>query len=468
MNHVPMDTDTICLPRRSFVVASAATLLAGLLEPVSAAAPEAEGAAGPTWQNWSGLLHARPSAIATPANEAELQALMVRSHGEIRPMGSAHSSAALVPTSGTIVATDRMSGLVSVDRQAMTVTAHAGTRLGTLTRLLDAQGLALRNLPDIDTQTLAGAISTGTHGTGAKLPGLHADLVGMRIVTPDGRIVALDERQNAEMLPAARVALGSLGLLSQVTLRVVPAYNLERRVWLIPINELMEKAPSLAAKHRHFGFFYLPFTGFAAAITQDIYTGSDLVSPPTADNEVLADLRRMRDWLGHFPQMRRWLAEKLLSRYEPELERERSYRLLAQDRPNRFNETEWHVPVQRSMDCLRKVITTLERRNEVFWPMEIRFIAGDDAWLSPFYQQDSCSIAVQAASGEPHDYLVTDFTPIFRAHGGRPHWGKLHTLNATELASAYPRWADFQRVRRHFDPQGRMLNEHLRKVFGIT
>jgi FAD-linked oxidoreductase len=455
MNHVPLDTDTVGLPRRSFVVASAATLLAGLLEPVSAAAPEAERAAGPTWQNWSGLLHARPSAIATPANEAELQALMARSQGEIRPMGSAHSSAALVPTSGTIVTTDRMSGLVSVDRQAMTVTAHAGTRLGTLTRLLD-------------TQTLAGAMSTGTHGTGAKLPGLHADIVEMRIVTPDGRIVALDDRQNAEMLPAARVSLGSLGLISQVTLRVVPTYNLERRVWLVPINELMESARSLAAKHRHFGFFYLPFTGFAAAITQDIYTGSDLISPPTADNEVLADLRRMRDWLGHFPQMRRWLAQKLLSRYEPEVERERSYRLLAQDRPNRFNETEWHVPVQRSMDCLREVITTLERRNEVFWPMEIRFIAGDDAWLSPFYQQDSCSIAVQAASGEQHDYLLTDFTPIFRAHGGRPHWGKLHTLNATELASAYPRWADFQRVRRHFDPQGRMLNEHLRKVFGIT
>jgi FAD-linked oxidoreductase len=311
-------------------------------------------------------------------------------------------------------------------------------------------------------------MSTGTHGTGAKLPGLHADIVEMRIVTPDGRIVALDDRQNAEMLPAARVSLGSLGLISQVTLRVVPTYNLERRVWLVPINELMESARSLAAKHRHFGFFYLPFTGFAAAITQDIYTGSDLISPPTADNEVLADLRRMRDWLGHFPQMRRWLAQKLLSRYEPEVERERSYRLLAQDRPNRFNETEWHVPVQRSMDCLREVITTLERRNEVFWPMEIRFIAGDDAWLSPFYQQDSCSIAVQAASGEQHDYLLTDFTPIFRAHGGRPHWGKLHTLNATELASAYPRWADFQRVRRHFDPQGRMLNEHLRKVFGIT
>jgi len=467
MNLTPRDTDPIGLPRRSFVVASAATMLAGLLEPAHAEAPITQQAAGPTWQNWSGLLHARPAAIATPANEGELQALMARSRGEIRPVGSAHSSSALVPTSGTIVATDRMSGLVSVDRQAMTITAHAGTRLGTLTRLLDAQGLALRNLPDIDTQTLAGAMSTGTHGTGAKLPGLHADLVGLRIVTSDGQVIAIDERRNSEWLPAARVSLGSLGLLSQVTLRVVPGYNLERRVWLLPVEELMEKAPSLAAKHRHFGFFYLPFTGFAAAITQNIYTGSDLVSPPTSDNAVLADLRRMRDWLGHFPQMRRWLAQKLLGQYEPEVERERSHRLLAQDRPNRFNETEWHVPAQRGMDCLRKVISTLEQRNEVFWPMEIRFIAGDDAWLSPF-QQDSCSIAVQAAEGEPHDYLLNDFTPIFRAYGGRPHWGKLHTMSATELNALYPRWSDFQRVRHQLDPQGRLLNGHLRRVFGIT
>jgi FAD-linked oxidoreductase len=449
----------------------AAGTFAGLLAQAAALAPrdaEATPSAPPPanlhWQNWSGLQQAQPGALPTPADEAELQALMARTAGPVRAVGSGHSFSALVPTSGAIVSLDRLSGLGSVDRQAMTATVLAGTRLGVLARALDAQGLALRNLPDVDGQTLAGAVSTGTHGTGASLPALHADVVGMRLVKPDGRVAEIDERDPAA-LAAARVSLGSLGLISQLTLRVVPAYNLQRKVWLRPVGELLNEAPALAAAHRHFELFVLPFTGYAAAVVHDVYEGHDLQLPRSAEDDALADLRRLRDWLGRFPSLRTWAAQRFIDPNQTEQARHRAHRLLSTVRPMRFNETECHVPAAQGIACLREVIAAIERRNEAFFPIEFRHVRADDAWLSPFHGRDSCSIAVHAAAGEAHDYLVGDCAPIFRAHQGRPHWGKLHARGATELAALYPRWGDFQRLRRQFDPQGRMLNTHLRHLF---
>lgn len=419
-----------------------------------------------TWQNWSGLQRARPAQWATPASEAELQALLRQSRGELRPAGSGHSFTGLVPTDATLVSLDRLSGVVSIDRQTMTVTAQAGMRIGALARALDTQGLALRNQPDVDVQTLAGAIATGTHGTGATLPALHDDVVGLRLVKPDGEAVALDARSDADLMAAARVSLGSLGLITQVTMRVVPSFNLARHVWLQPVEAMVEQAQTLARQHRHFEFYVLPFTGYAAGIRHDVHQGKDLALPDSADEDVLGDLKMLRDWLGRFPRLRRWAAQQAIDPGLTEDAKHRSFRLLSSVRPTRFNETEWHLPRDRAIACLKAVIARLETRNEAFFPLEFRFIRGDGAWLSPFHGRDSCSIAVHAAADEPWSYLIDDFTPIFQAHGGRPHWGKLHRLGSTELASMYPRWADFQAVRRRFDPQGRMLNAHLRQLFG--
>jgi FAD/FMN-containing dehydrogenase len=148
--------------------------------------------------------------------------------------------------------------------------------------------------------------------------------------------------------------------------------------------------------------------------------------------------------------------------------RHRSFRLLSSVRATRFNETEWHVPRERGIPCLRQVVQRLEQRNEVYFPLEFRYVRQDSAWLSPFHGRDSCSIALHAAADEPWRYLLDDFSPLLRAHQGRPHWGKLHGLAAADLARLYPRWADFQRLRRQLDPQGRMLNPHLRTVFGVA
>jgi FAD/FMN-containing dehydrogenase len=251
-----------------------------------------------------------------------------------------------------------------------------------------------------------------------------------------------------------------------VTVRVVPAFNLARHVWLQPLDSLINEAPRLAAQHRHFEFYVLPHTGYAAGIRHDVYTGQDLMLPKPGDEDVLGDLKKLRDWLGRFPKLRRWAAQQAIDPNMTEEARHRSFRLLSSVRPTRFNETEWHLPRERALTCLREVVAKLESRNEVFFPLEFRFIRRDEAWLSPFHNRDCCSIAVHAAADEAWQYLIDDFAPIFRAHQGRPHWGKLHRLGEAELSKVYPRWADFQAVRRRFDPQGRLLNDHLRQVFG--
>jgi FAD-linked oxidoreductase len=463
MNRAPVD-------RRGFLKMGALAAGAGLsvahAGQLLAKQPADAAPASVAWRNWSGLQQCRAQTFSTPADEAAIANLLRDSKGVVRCLGSGHSFTPLVPTDDTILALDRFSGIVSSDKSAMTVTLRAGTRLGLFSRQIDAMGLGLRNLPDIDMQSLAGAIATGTHGTGATLPALHADVVALRIVTPQGEIVECDERRQPELLAAARVSLGSLGVVTQATVRVVPAFNLHRRVRLMPLEEVLQQAPALAAKHRNFEFYYLPFTGYAAAIAHDTYEGNDVLVPPSKDE--LRDLRRLRDWFEKFPQLRRWVAERLIDPDMTEEAKNRSWRLLSTTRPTRFNESECHVPREAGIACVTEVIRTLEKRNEAYFPVEFRYVKADDAWLSPFYRRDSCSIAVHAAHDEAHDYLLSEIGPVFRKYEARPHWGKLHRYTANDLAALYPRWKDFQEVRRRMDPRGRMLNAHLRTLFGAA
>lgn len=461
--------------RRDWLKSAAALGLgAGLAAPAigqPASPPASPASPAPrAWQNWSGIARCQPRAWLLPADEAELARALPQSPAPLRCVGAGHSFTALVPTEGSLVALDRLSGLVAVDKAKNLVRVRAGTRLGALARELDAQGLALVNQPDIDVQSLAGALATGTHGTGATLPALHAEVQALRLVTPAGEILeASAEGKNPELLAAAQVSLGALGVITEYSLRVRPRYMLRRRVWLERTEALLEQAPELARTHRHFEMYVLPFTGHSAAISHaEVAPGQAEHPPHSADEDVLADLRRLRDWLGRWPELRRWTASKLIAQAKPEAALDWSWRLLSTVRPTRFNESEYHVPRERGIACLREIVATLERRNEVFFPIEFRYIKGseDQAWLSPFHRRDSCSIACHAAHDEAHDYLVKELGPVFRRHEGRPHWGKLHDLGAAQLQALYPRFADFQRLRRQLDPQGRMLNAHLSKLFG--
>jgi FAD-linked oxidoreductase len=456
--------------RRSVLGLAAGSLLGLRLSAAAVAAGRDAAPASPAsgaWSNWSGIERCQPRQWPMPASVDELAVLLKSAPGPVRCVGAGHSFSALVPTPGTLLSIDRLSGLLSVDRAAGTATFGAGSRIAVASRLLDEAGLALMNQPDIDTQSLAGALATATHGTGQRLGAMHKELVALKLLTPAGELLTCSPTQRPDLFAAAQVSLGSLGVVTEVTLKVRPRHFLRRRVWLAPNEELFARAEALAAQHLHFELYLLPFTGYGAAIAHDEAPVGKPVRPPSQDEDVLGDLKQLRDWLGHFPSLRRWVAGKAIASTKSEDAIDVSYELLSSVRPTRFNESECHLPREQGVACLREVLARLERRNDVFFPIEFRFVKGDDAWLSPFHGRDSCSIAVHALHGEPYDYLLRDVGAVFRRHGGRPHWGKLHDLSPAELASRYPRWKDFLAVRAELDPRGRLLTPYMARLFGL-
>lgn len=415
------------------------------------------------WRNWSGIQSAYPELRAAPAGEGELATLVRDAPGALRAVGSGHSFMPLVPTQGTLITLDRMSGLVSHDGE--TATVRAGTRLVDLGAALAGIGQEMANLPDINKQSLAGALSTGTHGTGAGLTALHGNVTAFRIVTANGDVLDCDATRNADLFNAARVGLGAFGIITQVTLRNSPLRRVERNVWIQPLEKTLADWPALRTAHRNIEFYYLPFTDMTAVITHDVTDAPATPRPPAQDNEALLDLKRLRDWLGWSPALRRRVARQVLSTLEAEKVVDESWRLLSNERPVRFNEMEFHLPLDAHVEALKAVIQVIEQnRPDVFFPIEARVVAPDDAWLSPFQGRMTGSIAVHAYYKDDYDFLYQLVEPILRRYDGRPHWGKLNRLNRADFASLYPRFEDAMAVRQQVDPNGRFLNDYLRGV----
>jgi len=419
------------------------------------------------WSNWSGLERAYPAARAAPANEAELAALLPTAQTPIRPVGAGHSFTALVPTDGTLLSLDRIEGLAGHDPAALTARVRAGTRLAALGPALAAVGQEMPNLPDINKQTLAGAMATATHGTGTGFTALHGQALALRLVLPSGEVAECSRDQRPELFHAARVGLGAFGVLSAVTLQNRALTRVRKTVRLVDTEELLGQWPALAGHHRNAEFLVLPFTGKSALIVHD--ETSDPVQPrgPDQDADTLMALKHLRDIFEFTPALRKRLAGKLLEDVKPEVAIDQGWKLLSNERPVRFKEMEYHVPIAHQVAALREVIARIERdAPDVFFPIEARIIAPDDAWLSPFYQRESGSIAVHAWYKEDHAWMFRLIEPVLREAGGRPHWGKLHSLGAAELRPLYPMFAEAEAVRRSVDPQDRLANPFLKRIFG--
>ncbi|PAV25053.1 FAD-binding protein [Tamilnaduibacter salinus] len=452
--------------RRDFLQMLLAASATPWLPDVSAATTTNTDGEPMAWYNWSGALKAKPRHRAAPKTIEALQALVRDSRDTIRPVGSSHSFAPLVPTDGTLVSLSHFNGLQSVDEPQMRATIGAGTRLEQIGQPLADAGQALVNMPDIDEQSLAGTIATATHGTGAGLPCLSDQVTALTLVDGRGEVHRCSADHNRDLFDAARVGLGALGLVTSVTLQNRRPYRLRRVTEWHPIEAILDQAEQMADRHRNFEFFYIPFSGMGFMDWQDI-TEEPLSSTESLDqNEGARTLRTVRDMLGWSPRLR----ELALGTYMKTIDRSErvapAWRNYASSRQVRFNEMEYHLPREAGLPALRAVRRKVEKDfPDVFFPFEVRYVKGDDAWLSPFYRQDSMSIAVHRVHDEPHDALFRAVEPILRQHGGRPHWGKMHSLTAAEARALYPRWEDFQAVRRTMDPEGRFLNEHLRRLF---
>lgn len=450
------------LSRRAFLASSVRAALFGAY-----AAGGSAFAQSTAWSNWSGGQRCQPAGRYDIASEGELTSLLRNTLGPIRPVGSGHSFSPLVPTDGHLVVIDQLSGILDSDSEAKQVTVGAGTRLGDLGAPLHEIGQGMINLPDIDRQTVAGAIATGTHGTGVTLPALSAYVSSLRLVTPNGSVMDIDS-SDQDLLHAARVNVGALGIVTQVTLQNREAYKLRKREWAAPTEDILANFDELAASHRHFEIFPLVYSDYSLVLqideTDDAIGEVELESEPS-DDASIAESLGLSD--NPTPAERRRQSNATASRIQPTESVDLSYKILSNIRNSRFNEMEYSVPAEVGAECLREILRTIyDEAIDVNFVLEYRYVSADDDWLSMSYgDHPHATISIHRAASADYRPYFNRIEPIFWKYGGRPHWGKVHSLTHRELTELYPRFTDFMELRRELDPQGRMLNEHLRALF---
>lgn len=416
------------------------------------------------WLNWSGLQQSSPQHRLQPSSVAELQQA-IQQHRKCRVVGAGHSFSPLVCTDHTLISLDKMVGLHSHDDQQFQSTLYAGTRLHQLDEYLLPINQALQNQGDIDQQTLAGAVSTGTHGTGYQLACLSAFVTGFELITASGDSLWCDAQQHSEIFSAGRVSLGSFGVLSKISMQNMPRYRLKEQVYLSPVKDVLAHMQQWKTEHRHVES--LVFVHAEKAIVKTLDPTLEEIHPrkdswPSED----ALLTLCCEITRRFPSLNAQV-QKLLGLFvKPSTYVDWSSRIFPTPRNTRFNEMEYQIPQQHGLECLEEVVSTLRKKQApVFFPLEYRYVKGDDIWLSPFYQQDSASISVHQYYRQDCQQIFKLVEPIFQKYGGRPHWGKMHSMAAHQLQALYPRWEDFLKLRSELDPQQKWLNPHLQQLF---
>jgi L-gulono-1,4-lactone dehydrogenase len=427
------------------------------------------------WVNWAGDQHCRPARVAVPRTREELAEAIgaaAAAGQEVSVAGTGHSFTETAMTDGTMVRLAALRGVLDADRASGLVRVAGGTVLADLNKELAALGLALENLGDIDAQTVAGAISTGTHGTGATYANMSARVEGVELVLADGSVRELTAAAEPELLRAARIGVGALGAISAVTLRCFPAFTLERVDWPHPRDDVLDRFEELAAAGDYFELFTFPYSDRALVIERN-----RVDAPPRPRGRAATFLNDtvLENWAlealaatgkavpAAIPRMAR-LAGVLASGGRTV---DHSHRVFVNERRVRFTEMEYAVPREHGPTAVRRVIEWVRsNRFPVFFPIEVRVAAGDDADLSAAHERPTAYIAV-------HQYRGMEWRPYFEAvesimddYGGRPHWGKRHFQTAATLAPRYPKWDAFQAARDQLDPGRVFTNAYAARVLG--
>ncbi|WP_042337333.1 D-arabinono-1,4-lactone oxidase [Paraburkholderia ferrariae] len=427
------------------------------------------------WSNWSGYVSSPNATVSTPASFPELASLLrqaARGNKAVRVVGAGHSFSPLLQTDGLILSLDKMQGVAEIDRATGTARVRAGTRLSAIGSALAAEGLAMENLGDINVQSIAGATSTGTHGTGILLGNVATQIASMKFMTAEGTEVQASPGENPDLFEGGRIGLGALGVITEIGLKVVPAFRLKLERGKMNFDECLARAASLAKRHRSFELFWLPHTDSVLTkvwnVTEEPITPTGLkryVTEDLLENFLFGLICRLSKWApSSCPSLSRLCAAFI----SPGQHVEASHLMLSTVRRVRFNEAEWSVPAERGADALREIRAFIERKSfPLMFPLEYRWVRGDNIWLSPNYGRDSVHISVHQYRGMPYEQYFDGVQAICLNHGGRPHWGKVHSLAAKDLAGIYPRWDDFLALRERMDPKGRFLTPYLRSLFGL-
>ncbi len=428
------------------------------------------------WRNWSGYVSSPEASVSTPASHEALAAVLrdaARRGVTVRAAGAGHSFSPLVQTDGVILSLDALQGVIEIDRERRVARAHAGTRLWALGPALAEQGLAMENLGDINVQSIAGATSTGTHGTGIRLGNLATQIDSLVFLRADGSTCRASADSDPALFAGGRIGLGALGVLTEIGLRLVPSFRLRLERGTMRLDDCLLQAPTLIERHRSFEFYWFPHTDTVLTKAWDL---SDEPAEATHRASRAAESFLENTVFGalcglgrHLPALCPALSRLCASTVSAGQRVDASHAMLSTVRRVRFNEMEWSVPAERGADALREIRAFIARREfPLMFPIEYRWVRGDDIWLSPDYGRDSVRISVHQYRGMPYEAYFAGVQAICRNHGGRPHWGKVHGLGAAELAGCYPRWDDFLALRERMDPRGRFLTPYLRGLFGLT
>lgn len=437
--------------------------------------PGGRGSATGPWRNWAGNVTARPARSVTPASTEELVAA-VRAAAEdgltVKAAGTGHSFTPAAATDGLLIRPERLTGVRAVDRAAGTVTVAAGTPLKHLNETLAAHGLSLTNMGDIMEQTVSGAAGTGTHGTGRDSASIAAQITALELVTADGSVLTCSADENPDVFAAARLGLGALGVISELTFAVEPEFLLTAREEPMGFDEVTDRFDELVAENEHFEFYWFPHTGNCNTKRNNRSQGP------------AAPLGRVGAWIedellsnGVFqvacavgravpaaiPGIAKVSSRALSARTYTDI----PYKVFTSPRRVRFVEMEYALPRAAAAAALGELKALVERSDfRISFPVEVRTAPADGLVLSTASGRDTVYIAVHMYRGTPYEAYFAAAERIMTAHEGRPHWGKLHTRDADYLAEVYPRFGEFTAVRDRLDPERRFANAYLRRVLG--
>lgn len=422
-----------------------------------------------TWSNWAGNQTATPKDVVKITSEEMLGDLIRREQGPIRAVGSGHSFTPIAAVDGgTQLVLDALDH-VQVDPSGPNrARIGAGASLGSIAQRLHDQGQAFANMGDIDDQALGGALATATHGTGRSFGCYSSMLTELTLVDGTGQRQVLSRADDESLFRALAVGIGTGGIVTEAVMQNTVPYRLDRRRYALPLSAMLEEFDTRMSAARNVEFYYITGSG-QTVVFESNETSADLIArPPDKDQEGLRSLRMVARLLKWSPALRRALLGRVLKGHTSEHFIEDWHKAYPTDRDGiRFNESEFHLPIDAASSALKQVVDLVERQfPEVYFPMEIRTVAADDLYLSPFFGRDSVSIAVHHEAGQPFEGVMRAVQDIFVRHEGRPHWGKMHSLTAADLKSLYPHWDEAIEARRTLDPQGRFLTPYMQNLLG--
>ncbi|CAM1345153.1 D-arabinono-1,4-lactone oxidase [Tenacibaculum amylolyticum] len=428
-------------------------------------------------KNWSGNIQWKPNQIAYPSSEEEIQNLVLKAletQKKIRVIGSGHSFTSLCSTSHILISLDKYQGVIAIDQTKKQATVRGGTKLELLGELLFRENLAMENLGDINVQSIAGAISTGTHGTGTQLKSISNQVTALKFINGKGEIIECSNSKNTELFKSAQVSLGCLGIITEITLQCVPSYKLKLQNKKERLSDVLATLNERNSKNRNFEYYWMPYTNTAWTKTSNIVENSepDKVNFFNYWTEYVLEnyvFKLFCDYAKIFPSQNRLVSKITAASISNVKKVYHSHKVYATQRLVKFNEMEYNIPAEAYEDVFKDVQKIVNsKKYNIHFPIENRWVKGDDIHMSPAYGRDSAYIACHVYNKKEYKTYFADLEKVFKAYDGRPHWGKLNTFTTEDIIEKYPKFEVFLKNRKEQDPENIFINPYLEKLLGVS